>query len=91
MTDIAIIAILGVLVVNLTMLFIRGLLGPTSLDRLVMLESTVLVLVAFLAFWGLVLGTNWFWDVIVVFSLVGFLSAVALAKFIEQGTIGDDD
>lgn len=86
-----ILAILVMLIVVLAMLFARLILGPTSLDRLTAIESIVLTVLCFLAFWGIVLETLWFWDVILVLSLVGFLSAAALAKFIEQGTIGDDD
>jgi multicomponent Na+:H+ antiporter subunit F len=72
------------------LVFIRFLLGPTHLDRLAAFESAALVglcLVALYAIWN---GSPWFFDLILVFSLVGFLSTVAVACFIEGWEDSDD-
>lgn len=82
--------ILIALIISMILLFVRFLIGETPLDRLVVFESLTLALLCFIGLWSLALGAAWFFDVILVLSLMGFLSTVALAKFIERGDIGHE-
>ncbi|MEQ8821269.1 MAG: monovalent cation/H+ antiporter complex subunit F [Sumerlaeia bacterium] len=80
-----------VFVLCLAGLMLRFFQGRTALDRLVIFESFVLGVLSLTAFYGLVVGTTLFMDVILLFSIVGFLSTVAAARFVENGDIFDDD
>ena len=78
------------LLLCLGMLLIRFLRGPTSLDRLAALESFTILFLSLIGLWGLIVGSEWFMDVVLVISLIGFLSTVTVAKFIERGRISHD-
>ncbi|MCA9414307.1 MAG: cation:proton antiporter [Candidatus Omnitrophica bacterium] len=81
--------LMGGLGVCLGLLFVRFVLGPTQLDRLAAFEASTLVVLCFAALVGLQLRTVWFFDFILVLSLVGFLSTLAVAHYIE-GDENDD-
>lgn len=68
----------------LSMLFIRFCKGPTPLDRLTAFEGMALVFVCLVGVWGAAMGTLWFFDIVLVMSLVGFLSTIAVAVYIER-------
>lgn len=74
----------------LLLLLLRFLLGPTAFDRLLALESFALVFMCLVAVWGVRIGTVWFFDLILVLSVVGFLSTVALARYFDSGSVDDD-
>lgn len=73
----------------LGMVFLRFLLGPSSLDRLAAFEAATLVGLCLAALFSIWNGSPWFFDLILVISLVGFLSTVAVACHIEGDR--DDD
>lgn len=79
------------LILCLLLLMIRFWLGPTNLDRLMCMESVALVVMSMAAIWGIIVKTPHFLDAILVLSVVGFLSTIAIAKFIEKGRLFDDD
>jgi multisubunit Na+/H+ antiporter MnhF subunit len=81
--------LIGALVVCLVLVFVRFVLGPTQLDRLAAFEAATLVLLCLAGLVGLWVETVWFFDFILVLSLVGFLSTVAVANYIE-GSENDD-
>lgn len=71
------------------LVFLRFIFGPSSLDRLAAFEAAALIglcLVAIFSVWN---GSPWFFDLILVISLVGFLTTVAVACHIEGEK--DDD
>lgn len=81
--------LIGALGFCLILVFARFVLGPTQLDRLAAFEAATLVLVCLAGLVGLWLETVWFFDFILMLSLVGFLSTVAVANYIE-GRKNDD-
>jgi multisubunit Na+/H+ antiporter MnhF subunit len=81
--------IIGV-AVCLLLLLVRFSIGPTSLDRLVALDSFAIVFLCLVAVWGVHIGTVWFYDLILMLSVVGFLSTIALARYFDQGSVDDD-
>lgn len=69
---------------------VRFLLGPTVFDRLAALESFSLTFLCLVAVLGLAFDTGWFLDFILVYSLVGYLVTVAVARYLARGSIVDD-
>jgi multicomponent Na+:H+ antiporter subunit F len=68
---------------------IRIVKGPTSADRVVALDLMGVLGVAAAGMAVVISGSTAFIDVALGVALVGFLSAVAFAAFIEKGSIGE--
>ena len=81
----------AVLVLSLLLLTVRFYYGPTNLDRLLLLDSIIMIVLSLASIYGIVLGTEYFIDAILVLSIVGFLTTISFAKFIEKGRLFDDD
>lgn len=60
----------------------RILTGPTTPDRVLALDMMVAVAVGFIATFGVRSGYFVYLDIAIALGLVGFLSTVALARFV---------
>ncbi len=72
------------LVVAAAAFVVRVLLGPSLADRVVALDGLVVTLTATILVHSVRLEDDSFVDVAVVVAFVGFLGAVAGARFIER-------
>lgn len=77
----------SVLSVSLMLILYRVLKGPHVLDRLVCLDFVALVLICMIAVWEVAIGTQDFFDAILLLAVVGFITTVALAKYVENGKV----
>jgi multicomponent Na+:H+ antiporter subunit F len=80
-------ACLGLLTSSATLLVVRMGLGPTMLDRAIALDVLVAVLICGLGVEAAVNRHNTTLPILLVFSLVGFVGSVSMARF----TRGSDD
>lgn len=71
----------------LPFLVYRFLRGPSLPDRVVALEAVVAVVVALLVLNAYFLGSSLYIDAALVLSLFGFISTVAIAKYLERGDL----
>lgn len=76
--------------VCLLLMLLRFIKGPTPFDRLTAFESFIMAFLCLVALAAAEGGMAWFFDFILVMSVVGYLSTVALAKFLERGQLGDE-
>ena len=76
---------LGVLSLALGLALLRLVRGPTLPDRVVALELVATIFVGVVAVYSIASRQPVFLDVAIVLALVGFLGAVAFARFISQG------
>jgi multicomponent Na+:H+ antiporter subunit F len=76
---------LGVLSLALGLALLRLVRGPTLPDRVVALELVATIFVGVVAVNSIASRQPVFLDVAIVLALVGFLGAVAFARFISQG------
>lgn len=67
----------------LLLVTIRLMRGPTLPDRVVALDMMVAIGVGFIAAFSLASGQSAYLDIAVALGLVGFLSTVAFARYIE--------
>jgi multisubunit Na+/H+ antiporter MnhF subunit len=81
------IIIYTVLAVSMLALLYRVAVGPHVLDRIMVLDFLALILISMVGAWGLVIGSSDFFDVILVLTIIGFITTVALAKFVEAGKV----
>ncbi|GAB2692867.1 monovalent cation/H+ antiporter complex subunit F [Thalassiella azotivora] len=83
MTTVYVISQLGLTLAGLAIL-LRLLKGPTASDRIVALDTLLLVVVAGVAIEIARLDTPRFGGILVVVSLLAFVGTVAVARFIER-------
>jgi multicomponent Na+:H+ antiporter subunit F len=77
---------LGALSIALGIALIRLMRGPTLPDRVVALELVATLLVGMTAVYSIGSRQPVYLDVAIVLALVGFLGAVAFARFMVQGS-----
>ncbi len=72
---------------SLLMGIMRLVIGPSVVDRIVALDAVVLCAVGFLALLSFVWRTTVYLDLLLVISLLGFLTTVAFVNYLkENGT-----
>ncbi|MFQ6012953.1 MAG: monovalent cation/H+ antiporter complex subunit F [Thermoplasmata archaeon] len=71
----------------LPFLFYRFLKGPSVPDRVVALEAVVALVVALLVLNAYFLDSSVYIDAALVLSIFGFISTVAIAKYLERGDL----
>jgi multicomponent K+:H+ antiporter subunit F len=82
-TPIALAMIAVALVLNMW----RLLVGPTSADRVVALDTMYINTIALLVLLGIVRASTLYFEGALLVALLGFVGTVALCKFILRGDI----
>ncbi len=75
--------------IALAMLFcmLRLLLGPTAQDRILALDTLWMCTMLFALVMGIRFGSVIYFDMAMLIALTGFISSIALAKFLMRGEI----
>ncbi len=81
-------AALIAILVGMSMLLIRALLGPTIYDRLLAINNFGTKTVLVIAIYGFVTGRPDFLDIALVYALCNFIVTIAVLKFYEYGDLG---
>ena len=63
-------------------LLYRIAFGPTIPDRILALDMMITIAIGFIAIFGIFVGYHIYVDIAIALGLVGFLSTVALARFV---------
>jgi multicomponent K+:H+ antiporter subunit F len=77
----------GAFVVALVLAGWRLLLGPTLADRILALDTLYVNSVALLVLIGIHFDTVIFFEAALIIAMMGFVSTVALAKYLLRGDI----
>jgi multicomponent K+:H+ antiporter subunit F len=77
----------GAFVVALVLAGWRLLRGPTLADRILALDTLYVNSVALLVLIGIYFDTAVFFEVALIIAMMGFVSTVALAKYLLRGDI----
>lgn len=67
--------------------FIRGIAGPTSLDRVVVLNVIGTKTVVIMVMMSFIYEEAFFVDVALVYALISFIATICVAKYLERGKI----
>jgi multicomponent Na+:H+ antiporter subunit F len=87
----AVIFSLATLSIAFLLTVIRVVRGPTLPDRILGLDTLVVVAIGYIAVFGVKTGYYLFIDVALALALVGFLATVAFARFVlEHGMTSED-
>ena len=73
--------------VALVFCFIHLLLGPTAQDRVLALDSLWMVAMLCILLLGIRFSSVIYFEAALVIALTGFVSSIALAKFLMRGEI----
>lgn len=77
----------GLVSAALLLSFWRLLVGPTSPDRILALDTLYVNTVALLVLLGIHLGSNLYFEAALLIAMIGFVGTVALSKFLTRGDI----
>jgi multicomponent Na+:H+ antiporter subunit F len=75
-------AILGVLVC-MTMVIIRGIVGPSIFDRILAANLFGTNIVVFIVMIGHFMGTEFFLDIAITYALINFITTIALLRYFK--------
>ncbi len=65
----------------------RLLWGPAAQDRVLALDTLWMVLMLFIVLLAICFGRQFYLDLALLIALTGFVSTLALAKFLQRGEI----
>ncbi|CAM4248023.1 Na(+)/H(+) antiporter subunit F1 [Paenibacillus phoenicis] len=65
----------------------RVVKGPSSVDRIMALDSISINLIASIAVFSVLLRTHAFFDLILLIGILSFIGTVAFARFMERGAV----
>ena len=77
----------GLVSLALLLAFWRLLLGPTTADRILALDTLYVDTVALLVLLGIHLRSNLYFEAALLIAMIGFVGTVALSKFLTRGDI----
>ncbi|WMS42035.1 cation:proton antiporter [Acuticoccus sp. MNP-M23] len=80
--DIALTITFFVLSLSFALIVVRIVRGPSLPDRILALDLLVAVAIGYIAAFGIVTGFSIYVDIAIALGLVGFLSTIALARFV---------
>lgn len=83
----ALIFAIGCFAIGLVLNLWRVIVGPQKSDRILALDTMVVNAIALLILLGIWLGTAIFFEVSMLFALVGFVSTVSYCRFLLRGDI----
>ena len=66
---------------------VRLVLGPTSGDRILALDTMVINALGLVVVLGIIQGVQIYFEVSLLIAMLGFVSTVALARFVLRGDI----
>ncbi len=76
-----------VLVVLILIAFIRGIVGPTSLDRNIVINIIGTKTVVIMILMSFIYNELYFIDVATVYALISFIATICVAKYLERGKL----
>jgi multicomponent K+:H+ antiporter subunit F len=85
--DIATIVAFVALALGQLLSMVRLVLGPTSGDRILALDTMVINALGLVIVLGIHLGVQIYFEVALLVAMLGFVSTVALARFLLRGDI----
>jgi multicomponent Na+:H+ antiporter subunit F len=81
----------GGVLAAMAMILYRLVYGPHIVDRLICVDALVLLIICLIAGFKIVVQTRWFFDAILALAIIGFISTVAFAKYLESGGLIEHD
>ncbi|WP_135506462.1 K+/H+ antiporter subunit F [Roseovarius aestuariivivens] len=84
---VSVIIAFAALSVSQVMAMIRLVIGPDTGDRILALDTMVVNAIGLIVLLGISQGTQIYFEAAMIIAMLGFVSTVALARFILRGDI----
>ena len=85
--DIAVIVAFVALALGQILCMVRLVIGPTTGDRILALDTMVINALGLIVVLGIRQGVQIYFEVTLLIAMLGFVSTVALARFVLRGDI----
>ena len=85
--NIALIIAFAVIALAQVLSMVRLVLGPTTGDRILALDTMVINALGLVVLMGISQGVQIYFEVSLLIAMLGFVSTVALARFVLRGDI----
>ena len=85
--NIALIIAFGALTLGQLFAMIRLVRGPTVGDRILALDTMVIYAIGLIVLLGIAQGARIYFEVSLIIAMLGFVSTVAVARFVLRGDI----
>lgn len=91
-SDMAVVILISQVLMSLALVlaFVRVVRGPSLPDRVVALELFSSIVVGLVGLYAIQTDVSIFIDAAIVIALMGFLTAIGFARFLERGGPRDD-
>lgn len=76
--------VLPILSISVVLIFVRFVIGPHMVDRVIALDLIVTVGIGFIAAYSILYNQPAFLDVAMIMALIAFLGTVAFTYYIQQ-------
>ncbi|MFD2698363.1 cation:proton antiporter [Mesonia sediminis] len=76
--------ILPILAISVLLVFIRFVMGPRIVDRVVALDLLITIGITIIAVYSIVYDQSTFLDIAMILGLIAFLSTVAFSYYLEK-------
>ncbi len=74
--------------IAMVLVMMRAILGPTTYDRVLALNTFGTKTVLLIAVLGFLMGRPEFLDLALVYALINFIGTIAVLKYFEVGNLG---
>lgn len=85
--DLAVIIAFVCVALAQVMCMIRLVIGPTTGDRILALDTMVVNAIGLIVLLGIAQGTQIYFEAAMIIAMLGFVSTVAYARFVLRGDI----
>lgn len=82
--NIALFVIFGMLLLAFVLAFVRLLKGPDISDRIAAMDLIASVTMAFILTYSVLVNKAIYFDIVIVISLISFISTVAVSTYLKQ-------
>lgn len=76
--------VVPMLALSAVMVFVRILIGPSIVDRVVALDLLITIGIAIITTYSILVGDSTFLDIAMILALIAFLGTVAFAYYLEK-------
>ena len=81
--------IIPILVLSELLVFVRFILGPSVIDRVVALDLVVTIGIGIISIYSIITETSNFLDIAMILALIAFLGTVAFSYYLEKRNKND--
>lgn len=76
--------VVPMLALSAVMVFVRIMMGPSIVDRVVALDLLITIGIAIITTYSILVGDSTFLDIAMILALIAFLGTVAFAYYLEK-------